>query len=184
MIPSRVIWDHSAPMDAANFLSLSCGKGTGSSRPRDVFFLKCGATHYQRDCNARKSTGKQLSGKRKQSKSWFKSEGKGKSQESKGKAKETSKGTKCAKGLNKGKTSKVDYQVLKTGKQGQVRKLRNLHRRVPLTIIGFMMSGVMTNGVIMNGMMIGVLLDGTKVVNKRVTIAQAHFHVEVLISVS
>ena len=36
----------------------------------------------------------------------------------------------------------------------------------------------------MNGMMFGVRLDGTKVVNKRVTIPQAHFHVEVLISVS
>ena len=49
--------------------------------------------------------------------------------------------------------------------------------------MGFMMSGVMTNEVIMSGMMTGVRLDGTKVVNKRVTIPQAHFHVEVLISV-
>ena len=37
------------------------------------------------------------------------------------------------------------------------------------------MSG-MVAGVVMNGMMTGVRLDGTKVVNKRLTIPQAHFH--------
>ena len=34
----------------------------------------------------------------------------------------------------------------------------------------------------MNGMMTGVLLDGTKVGNKRMTLLQAHFHLEVRIS--
>ena len=68
-----------------------------SSSPRDGCF-KCGGAHFQPDCNARKSTGKQSSGKGKQSKSWSKSEGKGKSNENKGKFKGKSKGTKGAKG--------------------------------------------------------------------------------------
>ena len=41
----------------------------------------------------------------------------------------------------------------------------------------------MMAGVVMNGMLAGVRLDGTKVVTKRVTIPQGHFHLEVLISV-
>ena len=69
----------------------------------------------------------------------------------------------------------------------QARKLNNLHKRVPLTIHGFMMDGVLTNGtvagVLMKGMMCGVLLGGTKVGNKRMTPLQAHFHWEVWISV-
>ena len=40
-----------------------------------------------------------------------------------------------------------------------------------------MVAGVVTNG------MTGVRLDGTKVVNKRLTIPQAHFHLEVWMSV-
>ena len=36
----------------------------------------------------------------------------------------------------------------------------------------------------MNGMMTGVLLDSTKVGNKRMTLLQVHFHLEVWISVS
>ena len=49
----------------------------------------------------------------------------------------------------------------------------------PLTRHGFMMNGVLTNGttasVTMNGMMTGVLLDGTKVGHKRVTLPQSSF---------
>ena len=49
------------------------------------------------------------------------------------------------------------------------------------------MVGIVTNGtmagVMMNGMMTGVLLDGTKDGNKRMTLLQAHFHLEVWISV-
>ena len=82
-------------MDVDN--SVSSGKGKGSPSPRDGCF-KCGGTHFQRDCGARKGTGKQSHGKGKQSKSWSKSEpsfsGKGKSQENKGKSKGQSKGTK------------------------------------------------------------------------------------------
>ena len=41
----------------------------------------------------------------------------------------------------------------------------------------------MTAGVMMNGMMTGVREDGTKVANKRMTVPQTHFHLEVWISV-
>ena len=51
----------SDPMDVDAVNSLSSGKGKGSSSPRDGCF-KCGGAHVQRDCNARKSTGKQSSG--------------------------------------------------------------------------------------------------------------------------
>ena len=65
-------------------------------------------------------------------------------------------------------------------------QLRNLHRHVSLTLPGTMV-GIVTNGtmagVLMNGMMTGVLLDGTKVGNKRMTLQQAHFHLEVWMSV-
>ena len=77
---------HSDPMDVDAVNSLSSGKGQGSSSPRDGC-CKGGGAHFQRDCNARKSTGKQSSGKGKLSKSWSKSEVKGKSKENKGKSK-------------------------------------------------------------------------------------------------
>ena len=64
---------HSDPMVVDAVMSLSSGNGKGSSTPRDGCF-KCGGAHFQRDCNARESTGKQSSGKGKQSKSWSKSE--------------------------------------------------------------------------------------------------------------
>ena len=70
---------HSDPMDVDAVNSLSSGKGKGTSSPRDGRF-KCGGAQYQRDCNARKSTGKQSFAKGKQSKSWSQSEGKGKRQ--------------------------------------------------------------------------------------------------------
>ena len=76
---------HSDPTDVDAVNSLSSGKGKGSSSPRDGC-LKCGVAHFQRVCNACKSTGKQSSGKCKQSKSWSKSEGKGKSIENKRKS--------------------------------------------------------------------------------------------------
>ena len=104
-------------------LSPSSAKGKGSSSPREGCF-KCGGAHFQRDCNARKSTGKQSYGKGKQSKSWSKSEpshsGKGKSKENKGISKGKSKGTKSAnqgaKGLHKGKTSKAGLSGLENSK--------------------------------------------------------------------
>ena len=49
------------------------------------------------------------------------------------------------------------------------------------------MVGIVTNGtmaeVLMDGMITGVLLDSTKVGNKRMTLLQAHFHLEVWILV-
>ena len=151
-------------------------------------FFKCGGAHFQRDCNARRRTGKQSSGKGKQSKAWSKSEGKGASKENERKSIGKSKGAKGAKLLHKGKKHRtLVYQAMKTRNQRQTRKLKNLHRRVPLTILGFMMAGVMMNGmmagVTMSGMTTGVRLDGTKVSNKRMTIPQAHCHLEVLTSV-
>ena len=95
--------------------------------------------------------------------------------------------TKVPKTYTKAKHRKLVSQVLNTRNQRQARKLRNLHRHVPLTIRGFMMDGDLVNvtmaGVLMNGMMTGVLLDGMKIVNKRMTLPQAHFHLEVWMSV-
>ena len=167
-------------------LSLSSGKGKGSSSPRDGC-LTCGGTHFQRDCNARKNTGKQSSGKGKQSKSWSKSEGKGKSKENKGKSKGNCKGTIGAKGSHKDKTSKkLVSQVLRTRNQRQARTLKNLHRHVPLALPGTMVR-IVTNGmiagVLMTGMMTGVLLGVTKAGNKRMTLPQTHSHLEVWILV-
>ena len=84
---------HSDPMDVNAVNSRSSGKGKGTSSPRDGS-VKCGGAQFQRDCFERKSTGKQSSGKGNQSKSWYKSEGKGKSKGNKGKSKGKSKGTK------------------------------------------------------------------------------------------
>ena len=77
-------------------------------------------------------------------------------------------------------------KVWKTQNPRQTWKLKNLHKHVPLTLPGTMV-GMVTNGtmagVLMNGMMTGVLLDGTKVQNKRMTLPQAHFHLEAWMSV-
>ena len=121
MIPSRVTRvrvDTQIPwMLMRSTLSLSrlvCQR-KGSSSPRGGCFKCCGA-HFQRDCNARKSTSKQSFGKGKQSKSWSKSEGKGKREENKGKFKGKSRGTKGAKGSHKGKTSKTGLSGLENSK--------------------------------------------------------------------
>ena len=84
------------------------------------------------------------------------------------------------------KHRKLDSQVLKTRNQRRARTLRNRDMSVPLALPGTML-GMVTNGtmagVLMNGIMTGVLLDGTKVGNKRTTLPQAHFHLEVWMSV-
>ena len=92
---------HSDPMDVDAVNSLSYGKGKGSSSPRDWCF-KCGGPHFQRDCNARKNTSKQSSGKGTQSKSWSK--------------KGQSKRTEGAKGSHKCKTSKTGLSSLENSK--------------------------------------------------------------------
>ena len=78
---------HSDPVEvgAVNSLSRLAREKGHRVRVMGVFFLSSGGAHFQRDCNARKSTGKQSSGKGIKSKSWSKSEGKGKSKENKGK---------------------------------------------------------------------------------------------------
>ena len=68
---------HPDPMDVGAANSFSSSKGKGSSGPSDGC-SKCGGAHFQRDCKASKNTGKQSSGKVKQSTSWSKSESKGK----------------------------------------------------------------------------------------------------------
>ena len=84
------------------------------------------------------------------------------------------------------KHRKLVSRVLKTRNRRQVRKLRNTRRHVPLTLPGTMVA-IVTNGTTagawMNVMMTGVLLDGTKVGNKRMTLPQAHVHLEVWMSV-
>ena len=91
--------------------------------------------------------------------------------------KENPKEPKVPKDRTRAKHRKLVSQVLKTRNQRQARTLRNLHRRVPLTLPGTMV------GIVTNGTMAGVLLDGTKVGNKRMTLPQAHFHFEFWISV-
>ena len=75
---------------------------------------------FNETAHARKSTGKQSSGKGKQSKSWSKSEVKGRSKENKWKSKGKSKGIKgTIQGANcshKGKTSKTGLSSLQNSK--------------------------------------------------------------------
>ena len=114
MIPSRVTriaWTlRSHGCGAVN--SLSSGKGEGSSSPRGGCF-KCGGAHSQRDCNASKSTGRQSSGKGRQSKSWSKSEGKGKSKRTRENPKDSPKEPQVPKALEK-THRKLVPQVLNT----------------------------------------------------------------------
>ena len=152
MIPSRVtrvLVDTLLPWMLMRSTLSRQVKEKGSSSPRDGC-SKCGGAHFQRDCNAR--IGKQSSGKGKQSKSWSKNEGKGKSKENKEKSKGTSKGSKGAiqgaKAHTRVKHRKLFYQVLKTRNLRQARILKNLHRRVLLTMLGVMMDGVLMNGMI------------------------------------
>ena len=65
-------------------------------------------------------------------------------------------------------------RVKKTRENSKAQTHRNLQRYVPLTLPGTMVT---------NGMMTGVLLDGTKVGNKRMTLPQAHFRLVVWMSV-
>ena len=181
--------EHSDPVDVDAVNSL-VWQGKRSSCPRDGCFKRGGA-HFQRDCIARKGTGKQSYGKGKQSKSWSKSEpshsGKGERKENNGKSKgkiqkEPKVRTKVPKAHTRTKHRKLVSQVLKTRNRMQARTFRNLHRHIPRTfpgtVVGTVTYGTMA-GVSMNGMMTGVPLDGTKVGNKRMTLPQAHFYLDV-----
>ena len=93
---------------------------------------------------------------------------------------------KVPKAYTRAKHLQLVSQVLKTRSRMQARTFRNLDRHIPRTLPGTMV-GTVTNGtmagVSMSGVMTGVLLDGTKVGNKRTTLPQAHFHLEVWMSV-
>ena len=94
--------------------------------------------------------------------------------------------TKVLKAYTKAKHRMRVSQVLTTRKRMQPRTFRNLHRHIPRTVPGTRV-GPVTNGtmagVSMSGMMTGVLLDGTKFWNKRMTLPQAHYRLEVWVSV-
>ena len=94
--------------------------------------------------------------------------------------KEYPQGTKGAKG--KGKTSKTGLSGLDNSKTERSSETQESAPTYPTdnstrTLPGMVMTGVQ------NGRMTGVLLDGTKVGIKRMTIPQAHFHLEVWILV-
>ena len=128
--------------------------------------------------------------KDKQSKSWSKSvpsfPGKGKSKESnvksRGKSKRTKSANQGAKGLHKGKTSKAGLSVLENSKPEASSDIQESAQTCatgtsPGTMVGMVTNGTMA-GVSMSEMRTGVLLDGTKVGNKRMTLPQAHFSLE------
>ena len=167
MIPSRVTRGargHSDPMDVDAVNSLSLLSKEKYYRVRAMGVCKCGGAHFQRDCNARKSTGKQS----------------------------YDKGNRASHGPRVSQHSQAKARVKKTRENPKENPkeptvpFRNLHRHGPLTLLGTMV-GMVTNGtmagVSMNGMTTGVLLDGTKVGNKRMTLRQTPFHLEVWMSV-
>ena len=90
------------------------------------------------------------------------------------------------KAYTRAKRRKVVSQVLQTRNRMQVRKLRNPQRHTPRTLprtmVGSVTKGTMV-GVSMSGMTTGVQLVGTKVGKKRMTLPQAHFRLEVWMSV-
>ena len=82
-----------------------------------------------------------------------KGDGKEKSLESKGKSKGQSKGSEGAKRSCKGETSKIGLFCRENPTSETSSELRNLHRRIPLTILTRTILGVMMAGVTMTGMM-------------------------------
>ena len=140
-----------------------------SCRIRAVGCFKSGGAHFQRNYNARKSTGKQSCGKGNQSKSWSMSEpsisGKGKSKENKEKSKGTKSENKGAKGSCKGKT--LELGRVENDDRSWIREEWSLYERTMAVVL-------------MNGMMTGVVLNGTKVGNKHMSQLQAHFHLKAL----
>ena len=71
--------------------------------------------------------------------------------------KENPKEPKVPKARTRVKHRKLVSQVLKTRNQRQARKLRNLHKRVLLTIHGFMMDGISANGTMAGFLMSGMM---------------------------
>ena len=77
---------------------------------------KCGGAHFQRDCCARKITGKQSSGKRQTEQVMAKERVTKTRRKSKGKSKGTKGAIQGAKGSHKGKTSKTGLSGLENSK--------------------------------------------------------------------
>ena len=77
--------------------------------------FKCGGAHFfQRDCNANKNTGKQSSGKGKQSKSWSKVKAKERAKRTRENPKDSPKDPKVSKAHAMVKHRKLVSQVFKT----------------------------------------------------------------------
>ena len=123
-----------------------------------------------------------------ESKSSSKCEDKGTSEENWGKIKGQSKGTRGAKGSHKGKTSKIGLSGLENSKSEASSDTQESAQTCPIDT-SWVHDGWCPDewndgwSFLMNGMKTGVLLDGTKVGNKRMTLLQARFHSEVWISV-
>ena len=103
--------------------------------------------------------------------------------------KEIPKGTKSAnqgaKGSHKGKTSKAGLSGLENSKSEASSDIQESAQTCTTDTSwndGWNWDD-WNDGFSMNGMMTGVLLDGTKVGNKRMTLPQAHFYLEVWMSV-
>ena len=171
---------HSDPMDVGAVNSLPLGKGKGSSSPRVIGVVSAvehifndTAMHARAQASNRLAKANRAShGPRVRVKARFLK---------KENPTEPKVRTKVPKACTGAIHRTLVSQVFKTRNQREDRKLRNLHRHVPLSLpgamVGMVTSGTMA-GVLMSGMMTGVLLDGTKVGNKRMTLPQAHFLLE------
>ena len=98
--------------------------------------------------------------------------------------KENPKEPRCQR-LTQGQTSKAVLSGLENSKSEASSDIQEAAQTCTTDIswkVGIVTNGPMA-GVMMNGMMIGVLLDGTKDGNKRKTLPQSHFHLEVWMSV-
>ena len=112
----------------------------GHTDPADVGAVNCISSGTEkghrvhemvRYCNARKGNGKQSSGRGKQSKSWSK---RGRAKERVRRVSGNPKGPKVPKVRTSVRVRTLVYQVLTTRNERQVQKLKNLHRRIQLTI--------------------------------------------------
>ena len=148
---------HSDPMDVDAVNSLSSGKGKGSSSPRDGCSSAVEHIFNETAMHARTQASNRLA-KANRASHGPRVMAKARAMKTMEHVKENPKEPKMPKVRTRAKHRKLVSQVLKTRNQRLARTLRNLHRHVPLTLLGTMI------GIVMNRMMAGVLLDGTKVV--------------------
>ena len=136
--------------------------------------LKCGGAHFQRDCNARKKASNHVA------------RGNRACLGPRVRAKESQKNQWCDQRCHK-LTHWKKTKNRSSGLANSKSEISSEFQESAQTCLtdnskGFLTDGTMA-GVLINGMMTGVLLDGTKVWNKRATILQAHFRLEVWILV-